>query len=162
MRRRCRQNRSSQVDSPWQWLELQETTGGGRDLGRMRAAIVAGAEQLRLAVCSVSFAEALESCLETKAHRSLRTLQDIRQNMKALMRQYPELAVRLMRSLDRQECEKMLKHWFSHSAARFIKARANLLGLFNHALRLGWCSENAVTHIPIPVLREREICALSS
>ncbi len=142
-------------------LELIEATGGSKDWRRLRAAINAGAEQLQLAERSISFSEAVQSCLAAKAHRSERTLQDIRQNMKRMMKDSPELAQQSMRSLRMADCERMLRLSFAHSAAGFVKARANLSGVFNHAYRLGYCAGNPITHIAIPALREREIRALS-
>ncbi len=152
----------SLLDAARLTLELIEATGSQRhDRARLHQAIQAGAQQLRLSERSVSFASALRSCLTAKAQRSPRTLRDINQTMSKLQQHSPELGECSIRSLDSAQCEEILKRSYGHSASRFIKARANLSGVFTHAERKGWCDKNPIRQIPIPKLQEREIRALS-
>ncbi len=149
------------VDAARLSLELLEATGGGADLSRLRRAVVLGAQQLTAEEHTISFDAAVQSCLTSKSHLSLRTQQDIRQTMNGLMRCCPDLPQRSIRSLTSRQCEQMLRLCYAHSISRFVKARANLSGVFTHAKQQGWCDDNPISRIPSPKIREREICALS-
>lgn len=142
-------------------LEILEALGGSGDMLSIRQLIELGRSDLAKETDSVSFAEALALTLELKHHRSVRTRRDIRQTNQALMRSESGLAQRSMRSLTTADCERILNQAYAHSPSRFIKARGNLSGMFKLALRRGWCHENPVRRVPIPVIRERIILPLS-
>ncbi len=138
-------------------LELLEALEGDSDLFRLRRLIQLGRQALGEAEASVSFAEAVERCLQVKQHRSERTLQDIRQTMNALMRAEVGLAERTVRGISSAEWIRILHKAYGHSPSRFVKARANLSGVYTVAFKQGWCSENPVKRIDVPVVKERVI-----
>ncbi len=138
-------------------LELVEALGGCCDMLRIRRLIQLGSEALRAEEASVSFALAVEKCLEAKAHRSVRTVQDIRQTMNALMRCEAGLSERSVRGITSVEWSRILQKAYGHSPSRFVKARANLSGVYTVAYKQGWCAENPVKRIDVPELKERVI-----
>lgn len=138
-------------------LALVEAAGGECRLAQLHELIATAAQVQEERRRSVSFEEAVKTCLHQKQHRSKRTLQDIRQTMNALMRFDPQLAQRPIRELNSGDCHRLLHGAFAHSTARFIKARANLSGVFTVAYRHGWCGENPVKRVATPTLHERRI-----
>ncbi|MFI3244575.1 MAG: tyrosine-type recombinase/integrase [Akkermansia sp.] len=124
---------------------------------RIRRLIQLGADALKAEEASVSFAEAVEKCLAMKSHRSVRTVQDIRQTMNALMRCEKGLAERSVRGISSAEWSRILQKAYGHSPSRFVKARANLSGVYTVAYKQGWCAENPVKRIDVPELQERVI-----
>ncbi len=147
----------SVVDSARLSLEMVESLGGSCDMLRMRRLIQLGAEALRAEEASVSFAEAVEKCLAMKSHRSVRTVQDIRQTMNTLMRCEAGLSERSVRGITSAEWSRILQNAYGHSLSRFVKARANLSGVYTVAFKQGWCAENPVKRIDVPELEERVI-----
>ncbi len=141
-------------------LELVEACDGKQQISTYKKIITLGAAQLKKEENTVSFAVAFRFTLESKKDRSSRTLQDIRQTLTTLMRQQPDLADMPIRSIDTAYCKQLLHKAYRHSPSRFIKARANLSGLFNLAIKEGWCAENPVTSVPIPSVKEGVIHAL--
>ncbi len=147
----------SLVDSARLGLELVEALDGSCDILRIRRMIQLGAEALRAEESSVSFAKAVEKCLEVKSCRSVRTVQDIRQTMNALMRCEEGLSERSVRGIGSAEWTRILQKAYGHSPSRFVKARANLSGVYTVAFKQGWCTENPVKRIDVPKLQERVI-----
>ncbi len=145
------------VDSARISIELLEALGGCCDIHRIRRLIQLGADALQAEDVSVSFAVAVKKCLEVKAHRSVRTVQDIRQTMNALMRCEDGLSERSVRGISSAEWSRILQKAYGHSPSRFVKARANLSGVYTVAYRQGWCAENPVKRIDVPALQERVI-----
>ena len=142
-------------------LELLEAVQGRADLPYLRRIITAGVLCIQKEDASISFAEAVALTLQVKQERSQRTLQDIRQTSNILMRDFPALEQQAICSLTTQECERMLQASFGHSPSRFIKARANLSGVFTVAYRRGYCQENPVSRIARPSVKEKEKRPLS-
>ncbi len=141
-------------------LELVEACDGKQQISAYKKIITLGAAQLKKEENTVSFAVAFRFTLESKKDRSSRTLQDIRQTLTTLMRCQADLANKPIRSIDTAYCKQILQKAYRHSPSRFIKARANLSGLFNLGIKEGWCSENPVTALAIPTVREGIINAL--
>lgn len=151
----------SLLDAARLCLALLEASDGEHELSRLHSLIRTAAQVQAENKRSASSAEALQACLQQKAHRSPRTLQDIRQTMGALMRFDPELAQRPIRELSSSDCHRLLHGAFAHSPSRFIKAKANLSGVFTIAYQCGWCKDNPVQRIATPTVKERCIEPLS-
>lgn len=151
----------SLIDAARLSLELFEASGNLADWGTLRRIIQLGKAQLEKERHTVSFKEAVQFTLDMKKHRSIRTVQDIRQTLNKLMLHQPDLRNKSLRSMDTLYCYQILQKAYHHSPARFIKARANLSGLFNLAIKQGWCSDNPVKGVNLPHVKERVIHALS-
>lgn len=151
----------SLIDAVRIGLELVEGLEGSLNWGRIRQAIALGTSSLIQQESSASFEHVLSCVLESKRGRSPRTIEDIRQTMRRLMQDHKGLAERPVSTLSTKECADMLHHSYGHSASRFIKARANLSGLFSLALRRGWCEENPVLKIEKPLITEKVITPLT-
>lgn len=132
----------------------------GEGVNRIREGLRLGALEMERRECSVSFEFAVEAAITAKSHRRPRTLSDIRQLMKRLMKKYPDLADRSLRSINADECREMLENTFLTPRQRF-KARTVLGGIFSIGRKRGWCSCNPVEAIDPPALKEKEIKALS-
>ncbi len=141
-------------------LELIESVGGNVDFHHLRYLIQLGAKALREETCTVSFEQAVKTTLEFKKFRSPRTTRDIKQTMKTLMNCEQGLAQRSLRQISASEWQLILNKAYHHSPSRFIKARANLSGVYTIAFKQGWCSENPIKRVHIPLLKERPIEAL--
>lgn len=141
-------------------LELFELCSEQNDMATLKKVIQLGAEQLRRENDSVTFAHAMQFTIDAKKHRSARTVQDIRQTLSTLIKHQPKLQDKAIRAITTSDCLQILRKAYAHSPSRFIKARANLSGLFNLSIKQGWCADNPVRGVPIPALRERVIEAL--
>lgn len=127
---------------------------------KTRELIHAGADAVRQKKRTVSFAYAVNAVLEAKAHRRARTLSDIRYITKVFMRDKNGLATRKIRSITTKECSELLEHCF-HTQRQRYKARLILHGVFALALKRGWCAENPVSRVDVPVLKETPVMALN-
>ncbi|MFI3244377.1 MAG: tyrosine-type recombinase/integrase [Akkermansia sp.] len=110
---------------------------------------------------SISFAKAVDMTLQLKSHRSKRTIQDIRQTMNTLMSCEQGLSEQSIRSITCAEWSRILNKAYAHSPSRFMKARANLSGVYTLAYKHGWCKDNPVKCVPTKTLYERTITPLS-
>ncbi len=138
-------------------LELIEELHGNCTISRLRHAIRLGAKALKLEEQSVSFNEAVEFTLRQKSHRSQRTLDDIRQTSKKLMRCEPMLAQRAVRGISTAEWTRILDKAYGHAPSRYVKARANLSGIYTQAFKQGWCQDNPIKRIDVTHVQERTI-----
>ncbi len=147
-------------------LELVEESGGQkiknpkRMMAHCRQIIRLGLATQKRQEQTVPFLYAYEETLKSKAHQSPLTLRDIRYYLKRLMKKTPKLENRPIRNITTEECATMLASSFSTPTQR-KKARAILSGLFTIARKRGWCSENPVSAVDIPHIKEREIRPLS-
>lgn len=62
----------------------------------------------------------------------------------------------------RKDCRRILEAAFSNSPSSYSKGRAVLSSIFNYGIRMDWCSENPVTHIETPKVKEQTIVPLST
>lgn len=124
-----------------------------------QALIKEGADVMSQKRNTVSFARAVEEILIAKAHRRARTLEDIRYITRVFMRKTAGLAQKKLRSITTAKCAKMIEHCFPTPRQRY-KARLILHGIFSLALKRGWCMENPVSHVDVPVLKETPIVTL--
>lgn len=109
---------------------------------------------------SVSFAQAVDATLETKSHRRSRTLQEIKYISHVLLKKCPALKKKMVRSITPNDCRKYLETSFKSIRQRY-KARIIMSGIFTVAYNRGWCSDNPIKKIEVPVFTEREIKALN-
>ncbi len=147
-------------------LELLEESGGaegtsGNMMGHCRRVIRLGVQALRQEEETVPFAEAVAATLKAKEQqlRAKRTLADIGYYTRRLMRECPGLAKRPLRAMSSAECSALLERVFPTLTQR-RKARAILSGVFRTAQRRGWCGENPMSRVEVPVVREAEILPL--
>lgn len=139
---------------------LDLSKGRGNKMKRAQQCIRLGAEALRHAEKSVSFSHALEFSLEARAHRRLRTLQEIRSVTRRMMRMCPEMKHRQVRSITAEDCRRWLDACFS-SPRQWAKGRIILSGIFSFSVRQGWCRQNVTAQLSPPVIKEHRIRPLS-
>lgn len=147
------------LDSVRLVLDLIDASGGAVDIKRMKRCIQLGGKTLEREEYTVTFREAFKSSLASKYYRRPRTLSDIKQMMERLMKSNPGLSKRSLRSLSSPECSQFLNRAFSTSR-QLYKARLVLSGVFSLGKRRGWCDDNPVERVDVPVLRESEIPSL--
>ncbi len=109
---------------------------------------------------TVSFARAVQAAAAERKDRRLRTRKDFRYLTKRLMTSCPGLARRRVRSIRSEECAEWLDQTFDTPSQR-KKGRAALSGVFSTSQRMGWCTENPVSRIPIPRIQEKRIRILT-
>ncbi len=143
-------------------LELAERSGATRLkspvrlMAHCRRVIELGVKSLQTQKQTVPFKQAFEETLRIKADSSAVTFRDIRYFMRKLMRCVPGLEKRPARDITSAECAVMLEKVFPSPCQR-KKARSILSGVFTVARKRGWCAENPVAHVDVPIVREREI-----
>ena len=142
-----------------QFISLARRIGRGR-LKRAEQCLMAGEEELRRREKTVTFKRAVEAALEERKGRRARTLSDLRYIARRLMRRCRGLSKRRVRGIRSDECREWIEQAFETPSQR-KKARAGLSGIFSSAVRRGWCSENPVRHVPVPVVREKRINILT-
>lgn len=147
------------LDSVRLILDLLDAIGGIPDVKRMKRCINLGATVMEREELTVSFEEAINNTLISKSYRRPRTLSDIRQLMDRLMKANKGLSRKRLRSISSEDCNQYLKKAFLTSR-QFFKARLILSGVFSLAKRRGWCDNNPVEGVDVPMLTETEIPAL--
>ncbi len=105
---------------------------------------------------SVSFRQAAEFSLLSRAHRRPSTRADLRSYINRMC-QYETLAERSLREVSISLCREMLQHCFGHSAHTYRKAQSILHSIFNMGMRQGWCSHNPAKAILRPPVYEQRI-----
>ncbi len=109
---------------------------------------------------TVSFREALEKSLASRAGRRRRTLGEIRQCCRRILHVHPELSNMPMRSISAEYCRKLIMESYRTPSTQ-RKARRLLHALFAFCLRNGWCACNPVAAVEIPMVPEEPIDVLS-
>lgn len=147
-------------------IELLESADGkqgethGELMRRLRRAIQLGVVQERRERATVPFARAVQASIEARLHRRPNTVADLRYLARRLLRDNPQLADRPLRLITTEECRRCLERAFS-TPSQFKKGRAFLHSVFSFGNRREWCTENPVTRVEVPAIREREITPLS-
>lgn len=139
---------------------LRECGGRGNKLRRARKGIAMGADALRRLEKTVTFDKALQATIEAKSHRRSRTVRDIRYVMGTLMRSCPEIKRRHISAMTPEECQEYLDKAFTTTRQKF-KARVIMNGIFTLSQKRGWCADNPIDRVDVPVVYERQIRALS-
>ena len=134
-------------------------SGNGRTKRALRC-IAAGEEELRKQERTVSFEKAAAFALEARRERRVRTVYDFRYFTRRFMKRCPGLARRKVRSITPQECAQYIEMAFDTPRQR-QKARLILSGVFNTAVKRGWCSENPVARVEAPRVVEKQVPILS-
>ncbi len=127
--------------------------------GRVKRAITCarlGEEELKRLNKTVTFEKAVEVALDARKERRARTLSDFRYITRRFIKRCKGLAKRRLRSIRAEECAQYIEAAFSTPSQR-AKARRILSGVFGTAIKRGWCSENPVAKVEIPVVREKQI-----
>lgn len=133
--------------------------GRGR-VTRARKCITIGAEELRQQEHTVSFETAVAAALEARKERRARTLYDFRYFARRFMKRCKGLANRRVRAIRPRECAEYIEMAFDTPRQR-QKARLVLSGIFSTAMRRGWCSDNPVTRVEVPHVKEMHIDVLT-
>ncbi len=128
----------------------------------LRRILREGIATVRASEKTVCFAFAAEESLRrrTAAGRKPTTLRDLRHFIRRLLR-VPGLAESPLRTLRTEQCRQALDTAFAGSAHSLRKGRAIMHSIFAYGVRQGWCSNNPVAAIELPVIEEREIIPLS-
>lgn len=109
---------------------------------------------------SVSFKEILRISLEERRGKSPRTVNEILNICKRLIKDHPDLENMMIRNMDSEYCKRIIDHTFK-TPTQFNKARTILYSLFQCGLRHNWCKSNPIAAIPKRIVIEKEIVPLS-
>ena len=134
-------------------------TGRGK-VNRALRCLTEGEKALQRQEKTVSFAKAVESALEARAHRRARTIYDFRYFAKRFMQRCPGLERRRVRAITPQECAKYIEQAFDTPRQR-QKARLILSGVFGTAVKRGWCDANPVARVEAPQVVENQVPVLT-
>ena len=122
--------------------------------------LTAGDEALRRQERTVTFEKAVETALEARKDRRVRTVYDFRYFTRRFMKRCPGLARRRVRSITPQECAEYIEQAFDTPRQR-QKARLILSGVFGTAEKRGWCDANPVARVEAPRVVEQQVPILS-
>lgn len=129
-------------------------------LERIRQSAKTGAKLIKKSEESVTFEEAMIFSWKQKKHRRKRTRNEILYMMKSLIRKFPELRKKKMRTITTENCRKYIEKGFKTPRQKY-KARLVISGIFNTAIKQNWCVENPTKKIDPPVIKEQTIRILS-
>lgn len=142
-------------------LVAREALIAGRgNVKRARRCIAVGEEELRRMEKTVTFATAVEAALAARRHRRIRTCQDFRYFTQRFLSRCNGLAKRRLRAIRPDECQRYIETAFDTPRQRY-KARLILSGVFGTAVKRGWCSENPVAKVEVPMVVEKPVPILS-
>lgn len=127
---------------------------------RVSRIIRMGCESYAVSHRSVTFRELVERVLQHKSYLRERTLKELTQYCRRLLRQDPSWVDRMVRTIRPDDCRNLINKTYSTPTMR-RKARTILHGVFAYALRKGWCAVNPVASIELPPPQEKQITALS-
>ena len=108
---------------------------------------------------TVSFSVCVAESLKARAHRRRRTLEEIRYVTARMVKAWPDLRHKMMRSLRREDCQRILNIFPTASGRR--KARIILHGICAFACRRGWAGKNPAAETPCPHVKERRVPVLT-
>ncbi len=138
-------------------LVAKEALAAGKGkLKRAIKCIQVGAEELKRQEKTVTFEKAVVAAIEARNERRPRTQSDFRYVTKRFMKRCKGLAQRRVRSIRSEECTRYIKEAFDTPSQR-AKARRVLSGVFSTAKKRGWCKENPVAQVEVPVVKEKRI-----
>lgn len=90
--------------------------------------------------------------------RSAKNTEDI---LKRFLKANPKIAKKYLSELNKEELEEALKNAVPNSATSRKKMRAVLSTVFSFGINRGWCKENQVKFISVPLVKEEEIVCLN-
>ncbi len=132
----------------------------GNPIARCHRLIPHGAESYRSEHEPDSYPTAVEESLLSRAERRSRTLGEIRQYSRRLLRVLPDWTERPMRHISASDCRRAITTAFDTPATR-RKARSILHGIFAYAERHGWCRGNPLRAVDLNAVKERPIEVLT-
>ncbi len=148
-------------------LEATESLGSlaaGKDrlemLQLLRRVIAEGARAVRAAENTVSFEEAVEKSVASRAHLRPASRRDLRHFTRRMLR-IEGTGTLPLRSMSAGDCRRILGEAFGSSAHSYRKGRAILHSIFTYGRRMEWCDANPVDNIEVPRVQEHEIVPLT-
>lgn len=153
------------VDAARLVLELLErcpnldTTSHDTTVNSCREIIQCGVEAYVATQQSVSFKDAVESLRQYRNSARERTLSEIRQICKRIMREAPEWQELIVRNINTAMCQQTIERIF-HTVPMQRKAKRILHAVFAHAKQNGWCAGNPLDLVIFAPYREKPISAL--
>lgn len=150
----------SLVDAARLVLELKEVAGRARKVESLRRVIRLGGEALKKSRATVSFSRLYEEFFRDNEGLRSRTVSDYRQILGRTAENYSDFWKWKVRSVCTEDVHEILNLVFSTPRQRF-KARSVFHALFSYAEKRRWVSQNPVTPIMAPRLKEQEITPLS-
>lgn len=148
------------LDSVRLAVELHELAGRNLGINSLRETIRLGTEAMKRSRESVTLDRLCEVFCEERTELRSRTLSDYRYVWRKLWERFPDFLQRKVRAIDPDDVREILQTGFRTPRQRF-KARSILHSLFTYAERHRWASNNPVTPIIVPKVREKEIVPLS-
>lgn len=127
----------------------------------LRRVVLTGVHVVLKAEQTVTFAQAVQESLESRAGRRPLTLRDLRHFTNRMLK-VNDIAERPIRSIGVAECRNLLDQAFGTSLHSYRKGRTILHSIFAYAMRHEWCERNPVDSIENPMIRERPITPLST
>ncbi len=109
---------------------------------------------------SITFRDAVEKSLLNRAGRRSRTLAEIRQFSRRILRHYPDIADTPVRSITPELCRRIITGSFPTLPMQ-RKARRLLHAIFSFCMRHGWCAGNPASAVDIAPVQEKPIEALT-
>ncbi len=109
---------------------------------------------------TLPFGSVVDALILHKLHRRKRTIAEIKQYCERIMRCCPSWRTRELCHINAEDCEQVISQTFGTPSMQ-RKAHIILHGLFNFAMRRGWCTYNPITLLSAPRPQERRISALS-
>ena len=128
-------------------------------LGHCREVIQLGLRAHEEVSSTVSFEEAVRLACAHKVGVRERTLTEVMQITRRVMRICPEWGNMGVRQIDATLCQQTIEKTF-RTVPTQKKAKRVLHAIFAHALRNGWCSSNPLDLVTLPPHRESPIHAL--
>ena len=148
-------------------LEATESLGSlaaGKErlemLQLLRRVIAEGVRAVRAAENTVSFEEAVEKSVASRAHLRPASRRDLRHFTRRMLR-IEGTGTLPLRSMSAGDCRRILGEAFGNSAHSYRKGRAILHSIFTYGRRMEWCDANPVDNIEVPRVQEHEIVPLS-
>ncbi len=143
-------------------LRLSAAQGKAELMQALRRVLREGIAAVREQEKTVSFQQAAEESLKRRAAAGRRptTLRDLRHFIRRLLR-VQGLADRPLRAMGTAECRRVLETAFAGSPHSYRKGRAVLHSIFAYGMRQGWCAQNPVAVVDVPMIEEKEIVPLT-
>lgn len=148
------------LDSVRLAIELHESAGKNLCLNSLRKVIRLGVEAMKRERASVTTEKLYEIFCSDRSDLRSRTLSDYRHVWRKIQTRFPAFLKRKARSIDPEDMREILLTGF-RTPRQQCKARSILHSLFTYAERRRWITNNPVTPILIPRVREKEIVPLS-
>lgn len=127
----------------------------------IRRVLQRGVKAVQEEEATVTLREAAWASVEARQGLRPTSKRDLRHFVRRILR--VECAAELpLRGIKRKDCRRILEAAFSNSPSSYSKGRAVLSSIFNYGIRMDWCSENPVTHIETPKVKEQTIVPLST